>query len=135
MLLSECSEINFIGNVEGRDITTDAVDVVVTDGFTGNVALKTLEGAMRSIVKALFGAIGAPQYKEHADAIMPALLDVYSIFDPDSTGGAILLGVDGVCIISHGSSSARAMLNGIKVAQEMVESNMVGLIAEALQPK
>jgi glycerol-3-phosphate acyltransferase PlsX len=90
---------------------------------------------MRSIVKALFGAIGAPQYKEHADAIMPALLDVYSIFDPDSTGGAILLGVDGVCIISHGSSSARAMLNGIKVAQEMVDSNMVGLIAEALQSK
>jgi glycerol-3-phosphate acyltransferase PlsX len=134
-LLSACSDINFIGNVEGRDIMTDAVDVVVTDGFTGNVALKTLEGAMRSIVKALFGAIGAPQYKEHADAIMPALLDVYSIFDPDSTGGAILLGVDGVCIISHGSSSARAMLNGIKVAQEMVESNMVGLIAEALQPK
>jgi len=131
VLLSECSEINFIGNVEGRDITTDAVDVVVTDGFTGNVALKTLEGAMRSIVKALFGAIGAPQYKEHADAIMPALLDVY----PDSTGGAILLGVDGVCIISHGSSSARAMLNGIKVAQEMVDSNMVGLIAEALQSK
>jgi glycerol-3-phosphate acyltransferase PlsX len=134
-LLKACTDINFIGNVEGRDIMTDAVDVVVTDGFTGNVALKTLEGSMRSIVKALFAAIGAPQYKEHADGIMPALLDLYSIFDPDSTGGAILLGVDGVCIISHGSSSARAMLNGIKVAQEMVESNMVELIAEALQPK
>ena len=131
-LLSDASHINFIGNVEGRDIMTDAVDVVVTDGFTGNVALKTLEGTMRMIVKALFAAIGAPEYKEHADAIMPALLGLYAQFDPDTYGGAILLGTDGVCIISHGSSSARAMLNGIKVAKEMVECDMVGLIAEAV---
>ena len=132
-LLSAMDNINFIGNVEGRDIMTPDVDVVVTDGFTGNVALKTLEGTMRTIVKELFASIGQPQYKEHADAIMPALLDLYSKFDPDSTGGAILLGVDGVCIISHGSSSARAMLNGIKVAKDMVECNMVGLIANALK--
>ncbi len=131
-LLSDASHINFIGNVEGRDIMTDAVDVVVTDGFTGNVALKTLEGTMRMIVKALFSAIGAPEYKEHADAIMPALLGLYAQFDPDTYGGAILLGTDGVCIISHGSSSARAMLNGIKVAKEMMECDMVGLIAEAV---
>ena len=132
-LLSAMSDINFIGNVEGRDIMTPDVDVVVTDGFTGNVALKTLEGTMRMIVKELFASIGEPQYKEHADALMPALLNLYSKFDPDSTGGAILLGVDGVCIISHGSSSARAMLNGIKVAKDMVECDMVGLIANALK--
>jgi len=132
-LLSAMSDINFIGNVEGRDIMTPDVDVVVTDGFTGNVALKTLEGTMRTIVKELFASIGEPQYKEHTDALMPALLNLYSKFDPDSTGGAILLGVDGVCIISHGSSSARAMLNGIKVAKDMVECNMVGLIASALK--
>lgn len=132
-LLSAMDNINFIGNVEGRDIMTPDVDVVVTDGFTGNVALKTLEGTMRMIVKELFASIGQPQYKEHADAIMPALLDLYSKFDPDSTGGAILLGVDGVCIISHGSSSARAMLNGIKVAKDMVDCDMVGLIASALK--
>jgi glycerol-3-phosphate acyltransferase PlsX len=133
-LLSAMDNINFIGNVEGRDIMTPDVDVVVTDGFTGNVALKTLEGTMRTIVKELFASIGQPQYKEHADALMPALLDLYSKFDPDSTGGAILLGVDGVCIISHGSSSARAMLNGIKVAKDMVDCDMVGLIASALKP-
>jgi glycerol-3-phosphate acyltransferase PlsX len=132
-LLSAMDNINFIGNVEGRDIMTPDVDVVVTDGFTGNVALKTLEGTMRTIVKELFASIGQPQYKEHADALMPALLDLYSKFDPDSTGGAILLGVDGVCIISHGSSSARAMLNGIKVAKDMVDCDMVGLIANALK--
>ena len=132
-LLSAMSDINFIGNVEGRDIMTPDVDVVVTDGFTGNVALKTLEGTMRTIVKELFASIGEPQYKEHTEALMPALLNLYSKFDPDSTGGAILLGVDGVCIISHGSSSARAMLNGIKVAKDMVDCNIVGLIASALK--
>ena len=131
-LLSVASGINFIGNVEGRDIMTPDVDVVVTDGFTGNVALKTLEGTMRMIVKELFASIGEPQYKDHTEALMPALLNLYAKFDPDSTGGAILLGVDGVCIISHGSSSARAMLNGIKVAKDMVDCNMVSLISEAL---
>ena len=131
-LLSVASGINFIGNVEGRDIMTPDVDVVVTDGFTGNVALKTLEGTMRMIVKELFASIGEPQYKEHTEALMPALLNLYAKFDPDSTGGAILLGVDGVCIISHGSSSARAMLNGIKVAKEMVDCNIVNEIRQAI---
>ena len=132
-LFSNAKNLNFIGNVEGRDIKTDKVDVVVTDGFTGNVALKTLEGTMRGVVKALFAAISAPEYKEHADGIMPALLSLYSTFDPDTYGGAILLGVDGVCIISHGSSGSRAMLNGIKVAKEMVEVDMVGKIRQAVQ--
>ena len=132
-LFSNSQNLNFIGNVEGRDIMTDKVDVVVTDGFTGNVALKTLEGTMRGVVKALFAAISAPEYKEHADGIMPALLSLYSTFDPDTYGGAILLGVDGVCIISHGSSGSRAMLNGIKVAKEMVEVDMVGKIRQAVQ--
>ncbi len=132
-LFSNAKNINFIGNVEGRDIMTDKVDVVVTDGFTGNVALKTLEGTMRGVVKALFAAISAPEYKQHADGIMPALLSLYSTFDPDTYGGAILLGVDGVCIISHGSSGSRAMLNGIKVAAEMVEVDMVGKIRQAVQ--
>lgn len=131
-LLTHTTGINFIGNVEGRDIMTTNVDVVVTDGFTGNVALKTLEGAMRGVIKALFDAIGAPQYKVHSDALMPAFLDLYSQFDPDSTGGAILLGVDGVCIISHGSSGARAILNGIKVAKDMVDCDMVGRLALAI---
>ncbi len=132
-LFSNAKNLNFIGNVEGRDIMTDKVDVVVTDGFTGNVALKTLEGTMRGVVKALFAAISAPEYKQHADGITPALLSLYSTFDPDTYGGAILLGVDGVCIISHGSSGSRAMLNGIKVAAEMVEVDMVGKIRQAVQ--
>jgi glycerol-3-phosphate acyltransferase PlsX len=131
-LLAVAPGINFIGNVEGRDIMTDTVDVVVTDGFTGNVVLKTLEGTLRGVIKALFEAITQPEYKEHADALMPALLPMYATFDPENTGGAILLGIDGVCIISHGSSTSRAMVNGIKVAQEMVQTDMVGAIREAI---
>ena len=131
-LLNASPHVNFIGNVEGRDIMTDAVDVVVTDGFTGNVVLKTLEGTLKAVIGALFGAFGQEEYKEHAKALMPALLPMYATFDPDNTGGAILLGIDGVCIISHGSSSAVAMVNGIKVAREMVETDMVGAIREAI---
>ena len=134
-LLSNATNVNFIGNVEGRDIMTPDVDVVVTDGFTGNVVLKTLEGGMKTLVKALIAAFGSKdEYKPHADALFPALLPLYDSVDPDSTGGAVLLGVDGVCIISHGSSSARAMVNGIKVAADMVECDMVGHIRRAINP-
>jgi glycerol-3-phosphate acyltransferase PlsX len=132
-LLSVAGGINFIGNVEGRDIMTDAVDVVVTDGFTGNVVLKTLEGALKTVVKALFAAFASEEsYKPHADALMPALLPLYTSLDPETYGGAILLGVDGVCIISHGSTSAKAMVNAITVAQEMVSAGIVDEIRAAI---
>ena len=112
-LLAAGAGVTFVGNVEGRDLMTDAVDVVVTDGFTGNVALKTLEGALR-----FFMAVVASRLP--GDALTP-LLPVASELDPDATGGAMLLGVDGVCIISHGSSSARAITNACGVARDMVE--------------
>ena len=132
-LLSSAAGLNFIGNVEGRDMMTGVVDVVVTDGFTGNVALKTIEGTIKTVVKSLFAAFAStPENQTHADALMPALLPMYEVFDPDTYGGAILLGVNGVCIISHGSSSARAILNGIKCAQEMVEVGMVQEIRTAI---
>lgn len=132
-LLANATGINFIGNVEGRDVMSDNVDVVVTDGFTGNIVLKTLEGGMKTLIKALMAAFSAlPEYKPHADALLPALLPLYEIVDPESTGGAILLGVDGVCIISHGSSSSRAIVNGIKVANDMVQCGIVEAIHRAI---
>jgi glycerol-3-phosphate acyltransferase PlsX len=125
--------IEFIGNVEGRDVMTDAVDVIVTDGFTGNVVLKTLEGGLRAVVHALLGAFGSePIYKQHADALLPALLPVYETLDPETYGGAMLLGVDGICIISHGSSSERAILNAIKVAREMADDEVVDELRAAV---
>lgn len=132
-LLSSASGIDFVGNVEGRDVMTDHVDVVVTDGFTGNVVLKTLEGGMRTVVRAILDAFASsPENEPHAAALMPSLLPLYTALDPDTYGGAILLGVDGVCIISHGSSSATAIVNGIKVAHEMVEVGMVDEIRSAI---
>jgi len=125
-LLAVASGIDFIGNVEGRDIMTQDVDVVVTDGFTGNVVLKTLEGGLKTVVTALLEAFNAPEYKQAADVLLPALLPLYETLDPDTYGGAVLLGVDGVCIISHGSSGKRAMVNAIDVAREMVEADVVG---------
>ena len=132
-LLSVAPGINFIGNVEGRDMLLKTADVVVADGFTGNVTLKTLEGAVRVLMTAILEAFGSePHYKEHADALMPALLPLYQTMSPDTYGGAVLLGVDGVCIIGHGSSNANAMLNGIKVAKEMVDADLVGELRAAI---
>jgi glycerol-3-phosphate acyltransferase PlsX len=123
----------FVGNVEGRDIMTDEVDVIVTDGFTGNVALKTLEGSMRALVGALFGVFAASdEAKAAAEVLMPGLLPLYAQLDPDSYGGAMLLGVDGVCIISHGSSSATAIVNAVRVAADMVDHDVVGLLRSAV---
>ncbi len=123
----------FAGNVEGRDLLVPGVDVVVTDGFTGNVALKSLEGAMRSLVGAILGAFDTDDATRAAsEALMPALLPLYGQLDPDATGGAVLLGVDGVCIISHGSSSATAIVNACRVAAEAVEGDLVGAVTAAV---
>ena len=125
----------FIGNVEGRDIMTDDVDVVVTDGFTGNVALKTLEGSLKSIINSLLAAFDSSDEARAAAAVLwPSLLPLYDSLDPENTGGAMLLGVDGVCIISHGSSSDRAMVNAIRVAADMVTADVVGHIAATVRP-
>ena len=125
----------FIGNVEGRDLLTDAADVVVTDGFTGNVALKTLEGSLKTLIGALFEAFGStPETQAATEQLMPALLPLYASLDPDNTGGAMLLGVDGVCIISHGSSGATAMVNAIRVARDMVAADVVGHLSRAVRP-
>ncbi len=127
---------DFVGNVEGRDLLTDAADVVVTDGFTGNVALKTLEGGLRNIAGALFEAFGSsPEAQAASEVLMPALMRVYAKLDPESTGGAMLLGVDGVCVISHGSSSAVAVVNAVRVARDMVVGDVVGHLSRAVRPR
>jgi glycerol-3-phosphate acyltransferase PlsX len=127
------SDLNFVGNVEGRDIMSDRLDVCVTDGFTGNVVLKALEGGMKAVVAALLDAFAAEEhYKPHADALMPALVPLYEALSPDTYGGAVLLGVDGVCVIAHGSSGPDAIANGIDVARDMVEHDMVGEMRAAI---
>ena len=123
----------FVGNVEGRDIMTAEADVIVTDGFTGNVALKTLEGGMKALIAELLAAFdSSDEARAAARVLMPALLPLYTQLDPDNTGGAMLLGVDGVCIISHGSSSATAVVNAIRVAAEMVTGHVVDHLRQAI---
>jgi glycerol-3-phosphate acyltransferase PlsX len=123
----------FIGNVEGRDLMTDDVDVVVTDGFTGNVALKTLEGGLKTIIENLYLAFASSdEAKAAADVLLPLLAPLADQLDPDTTGGAMLLGADGVCIISHGSSSPTAIVNAVAVAAEMVERDLVDGLREAV---
>jgi glycerol-3-phosphate acyltransferase PlsX len=123
----------FVGNVEGRDVLTDAADVVVADGFTGNVVLKTLEGSVRVVVDALLGVMtGSEEARAAAKVLLPALVPLQAELDPDTYGGAMLLGVDGVCIISHGSSSARAIVNAVGLASEMVAGDLVGRLGQAV---
>jgi glycerol-3-phosphate acyltransferase PlsX len=124
----------FIGNVEGRDLLTDRVDVVVTDGFTGNVVLKTLEGAMKFMRRAVFGVLtSTPEAMKASEVLIPLLMPLVKEMDPDSYGGALLLGVDGVCIISHGSSSADAVVNAVGVARDMVEGGLVDRLRQSVK--
>ncbi len=132
-LLVATSGLNFVGNVEGRDLMLDVADVIVTDGFTGNVALKTLEGGLKAVVGGVLDSFNtSPEAAEAAKVLLPSLLPLYDTLHPDSVGGAMLLGTNGVCIISHGSSSARAIVNACKVASEMVQRELVAHIAAAI---
>lgn len=123
----------FVGNVEGRDLLLDRADVIVTDGFTGNVMLKTAEGVAAVIAEQIIGlADSSPEARAGADLFFPALMGLYETFDPDNTGGAVLLGVRGVCTISHGSSSPKAIANAIGVAHGLAAAGIVAQIAEAV---
>jgi phosphate acyltransferase len=124
--------VDFIGNVEGRDFFDKSIDVIVTDGFTGNVALKTLEGSLRFLIGALTDILTKPEVTETADALYPHLLPLAGALDPDNTGGAMLLGVDGVCVISHGSSSSVAIVNAITVAHDLAVGGLVGAVAASV---
>jgi phosphate acyltransferase len=124
----------FVGNVEGRELMTGRPDVIVTDGFTGNVALKTIEGALKAAAGLVFTVLDStPEAKEAARVVAPLLLQgVTDYLDPDTVGGAALLGVDGVCVISHGSSSARAMVNAIGLGVDCVNGGLVERLKQAV---
>jgi phosphate acyltransferase len=123
-LLAEAAGVRFVGNVEGRDLLTDDVDVVVTDGFSGNVALKSLEGALRCLSDAVEAALPAEAWA----TVAPVL----EALDPEAYGGAMLLGVEGVCLIGHGASTATAVANGIAVAAELVRIELLAALRSAI---
>ena len=127
-------DFDFVGNVEGRDFFEDQADVIVTDGFTGNVALKTLEGTLRFLIGTLTEIFTRPDVADAAGALFPHLLPLAATLDPENTGGAMLLGVDGVCVISHGSSTHVAMVNAITVAHDVAVGGLVDAIAASVRP-
>lgn len=123
-LLSSEKRVNFVGNLEGRNLLSHGVDVAVTDGFTGNVTLKVVEGVASLITGRLLESLGTLS-EEELKPVLPALLGLRQELDYRGTGGAPLLGVKGVCIIAHGSSDALAIKNSIRVAAEAVVSGLV----------
>jgi phosphate acyltransferase len=130
------SQLDFRGNAEGRDLLAKAADVVVTDGFTGNVALKTLEGTIRTVVDGLREEITASaRGKLGGLLIRPASQRLRRRLDPDTYGGAYLLGLRGLAVIAHGNSSRLAIANAIRLAARGVEHDITGRLAARLPSK
>ena len=131
--LLSASVPGFTGNVEGRDIPAGTVDVVVTDGFTGNVALKVLEGLASVLFKEIKATLTATlPNRLAASVVAPSIRELKGRLDPDAYGGAPLLGVDGVCIIGHGSSGAEAIANGVAATARAIRGDLTGTIARAV---
>ena len=132
-LLLEGAGLRFEGNTEGRTLLEGEADVIVTDGFTGNVALKTLEGTIGSVLAALRSDIEASARGKLGGALIrPATRHLRERLDPETHGGAYLLGLKGLVVIAHGSSSRRAIANAIRLAARGVEHDVVGRLAQQL---
>jgi phosphate acyltransferase len=132
--LLKCLSLNFIGNVEGRDIYSGATDVIVCDGFIGNVALKVSEGLVDLLKQMLQESLEATITRKMGYLLSrTAFTDFKKRVDYSEFGGAPLLGVKGVCIICHGRSNANAIKNAIRVAAEFSSENINGRIEDELQ--
>ena len=127
--------VQFVGNVEGRDLGRGVADVFVTDGFTGNVLLKTAEGVARVVGRfVLEGLAGEtdPAVQEALAVILPKMMGLREKFDPEAYGGAHLVGVKGTVVIAHGSSTRRAIANAVVMAGEGAERGLVGRIESGI---
>ncbi len=131
--LRRAEGIEFAGNVEGRDLLTGAVEVIVTDGFTGNVALKTIEGTARAVADAVGAAArSGPVSMAGGLLLRGALGDVRRRMDPDTTGGAVMLGLRGMAVVAHGSSGPDGIANAIRLAARCVRERAVERTGELL---
>ena len=121
--------VNFVGNIEGGEVHRGKADVIVTDGFTGNVAVKVTEGVSDFIFRELRSSLTSKlQYKLAAMVLRPALVKLRDKMDPNTYGGVPLLGVNGVVMIAHGNSDARAIRNALRFANEAASSGMLDSI-------
>ncbi|MDP8950968.1 MAG: phosphate acyltransferase PlsX [Actinomycetota bacterium] len=134
-LLADSNDLRFVGNVEGRDIGRGVAHVLVTDGFTGNVVLKTAEGVSREILGMVRGAIASSALTRLAGSILrPRLRNVRDRMDPENYGGSFLLGVRGLVVIGHGNSRARGIENALlglsRAGPGLVEDMAEALVGE-----
>jgi phosphate acyltransferase len=131
--LADASGIRFIGNVEGRDLLSGEADVIVTDGFTGNVTLKTLEGTAKAVADAVRDAARSNPISAAGGLLLrPALGGLREAMDPNAVGGAILLGLRGVAVVAHGSSTPDGIANAIRLAHRAVAERAVERTGELL---
>jgi len=131
--LLAASSLNFTGNAESRQLLEHPADVIVCDGFTGNVALKTIEGTAGSMFRALRDAAEQSALSKLGGLLLrPALRSVRAKFDPDTYGGAYLLGLRGLAVTAHGNSSPDAIANAIRLAARGAEHRVVQRIAERM---
>jgi glycerol-3-phosphate acyltransferase PlsX len=132
--LLKSADLNFIGNIDGKDIFSGKADVVVCDGFTGNVILKTSEGLADAIIKMLKREVAHLTAGRIAYLLMkPALKNFKKKTDYDEYGGAPLLGINGTCIISHGRSTSKAIRNAMRVASDFAEKEVHKTVATAIR--
>lgn len=132
--LLQNSELNFIGNVEPKDFYAGIVDVLVTDGFTGNVFIKSSEAVAKVITDNLKEQISASPIRKLGYLLAkPAFIALKKMLDPGEIGAAFLLGIDGYVFIGHGRSDARALSNGLALAQKAVDSKMLETIRSEIQ--
>jgi len=128
------SKINFIGPVEGRDLPFGTADVIVTDGFTGNVVLKLSEGLARFLFKSIKDQIHRKfTYKIGACLMKKIFKDLKNKTNPDEFGGAPLLGINGIVMVSHGKSNAKAIYNSIRTAGEFLASGALDKIKSEIE--
>jgi glycerol-3-phosphate acyltransferase PlsX len=131
--LTGAEGLRFIGNLEGRDLLGNEADVVVTDGFTGNVTLKTVEGTARAVADAVRAAArSGPLASAGGLLLRPALGDLRRSMDPNSVGGAILLGLRGVAVVAHGSSTPQGIASAVRLADRAVRERAVERTGELL---
>jgi phosphate acyltransferase len=133
-MLAGAAGIEFAGNVEGGDLSSGEADVVVTDGFTGNVALKLMEGTARTVATAIGDAARSNPVSALGGLLMrPALGGLRHQLSPDTTGGAILLGLRGIAVVGHGSTGAEGIANTVRLAARCAEADAVGRTASLLR--
>jgi phosphate acyltransferase len=134
--LLEASGLNFIGNVEGKEVFGGQADVVVTDGFTGNIMLKSSEAVAKLLVDVLREEmVSSLRTKVGALLAKPAFAGIKRMMDPAEVGAAPLLGIDGLVFIGHGRSDARALVSAIRTARQAVETNLLGALRTAIQQR